>query len=130
MRRPLGGCKEQQPPRSPLALFTLRSLISLRHGQRTVLSYEMPCSSQFAHTCASAVGIAAIILSCAPINGGKGGRAAKTHGKSQARLAEIFVNHLFFDKRSAYTTKKQAAEKVGNLDKNGGLCYNLNTKRA
>ena len=49
---------------------------------------------QFAHTCASAVGIAAIILSCAPINGGKGGRVAKTHGKSQARLAEIFVNPL------------------------------------
>ena len=52
-------------------------------------------ATKFAHTCASAVGMPAIIKLCAPKYRGQGGRVSKNHGISQAHQAEKFVRRSY-----------------------------------
>ena len=57
-------------------------------------------ATQFAHTCASAVGMPAIIKLCALKYRGQGGRSSKNHGISQAHQAEKFVRRLYEIKKA------------------------------
>lgn len=57
-------------------------------------------ATQFVHTCASAVGMPAIIKLCALKYRGQGGRASKNHGISQTHQAEKFVRRLYEIKKA------------------------------